>query len=148
MFTRASWLLFLILPLALACGDEVEPGSLGTPCTNTFDCLGDLVCFGTQSRGPECMTPCDAETRICESGDVCLADTNGVRVCYAGGETDPGGFCSNSGDCSSGHVCVDSGVGDPQCLQACDTRASLCTEGNTCTVLDEEPAGYCTASGT
>ena len=145
---RASLLLCLILP-ALACSDDVEPGSVGTSCITTFDCDGDLVCFETEeststSLDAICMEPCEVGTRLCEGGEVCLADTSGVRVCYTGGSVDAGGYCTNSGDCEPGYVCIDDGS-EFRCLEACDTTDSSCTEGYTCTLPEgaSDPDGYC-----
>lgn len=133
-----------MLTLALCACNGTTRGEVGDPCLTTFDCADPLVCFETRARGPECMTPCAEDERLCEDGSVCLAAASGQRVCYIGGDVPPGEACEDSGDCEPGAVCVADDAG-ARCRPACDTRRPSCLEGLVCTEL-EAPRGFCGAA--
>ncbi len=138
-----------LMALAALLGCESGLVEVGGPCANAFDCVDGAQCF-TLPTSPEgqgrCMAECDAETRLCVGGEVCLsaASDPSTRVCYLGGRAILGAGCTDTTDCETGAVCVDFGDGSaPICVQACDMRAPVCPMGMVCEVLTE-PAGFCT----
>lgn len=138
--TRRSPLLLLLLA---ACGD---PGTrdVGDACLTSLECPDESVCFPTaEPEVNRCMSVCDAETRLCEDGTVCLAGASGAeRVCYLGGEREVGESCEDGDECAAGAVCILED-GAAVCRRACDTRLGTgCAENQVCAEL-VAPAGYC-----
>lgn len=128
----------------LGCGNN-GPGPAGDPCLTSVECQTGTVCFPTAMRGNECMTVCDpTTTRLCEDGSVCMANV-GEAVCYTGGELALGSVCVSNDGCAPGAVCIQLVDGaEAQCRRACDRRtAAGCALGEVCTLVGEEPAGFC-----
>lgn len=141
--------LVLLAALALGCADN-GPGPAGDPCLTSAECEGGTVCYQTAIRGRECMTTCDpTETRLCESGAVCLAGPS-VSVCYTGGERGLGELCDSSDVCEPGAVCVrEPAATSAFCRRACDLRtAGGCTLEQICAPVGGTPAGYCVDQAT
>lgn len=146
-FRRFSFLAALLALMALFAGCESTGGEAGTPCLSSIECDGDLICFQKQNGTNACMAPCAEDVRLCDGGEVCLAGTGGVRVCYTGGEGAQDAPCSAGQDCAAGLVCIDpdgDGAQAAACEEACDPRTPRCRDGHSCFELNPT-AGYCAA---
>lgn len=112
----------------------------GEVCTTDVDCQTTFVCVADPALATaRCMRPCDATTRLCDDGAVCL-DLAGGRACYPGGRVGFGEPCTASLDCESGTVCPDA---IRECTQACDHVSAVCLVTERC--VDDATVGpYCT----
>ncbi|MFK8003934.1 MAG: hypothetical protein AB8H86_30500 [Polyangiales bacterium] len=134
--------LFLI---ALLCvfGCEGLETKVAEPCLTSEECVEGSLCFDVPGAVALCMETCEADTRLCEGGEVCIAVASDMEnVCYLGGSVAPGNGCIDSSVCEAGGVCIQEGD-VAVCRVACDTRNPSCpTPGDTCEELSF-PAGFC-----
>ncbi|MBX7192491.1 MAG: hypothetical protein K1X94_10560 [Sandaracinaceae bacterium] len=112
----------------------------GTPCTTDLDCQSSFVCVADPALpSARCMRLCEAGTRLCADGSVCL-DLAGGRACFPGGRVGFGEPCTASLDCEAGTVCPDA---VRSCQQACGPSLMVCAATQPC--VDDATVGpYCT----
>jgi hypothetical protein len=133
---RVSGISMFLGALVLAtvgAGCAAKYGTIGDPCTTSFDCAGALLCVGgtcqSASSGPatydNCSSTCNssfdscvlvmssASTRMCSRqctvGTDCPTsrdgDPNGVCLPVANGQTFCYSHCLSDSDCPSGWMC-------------------------------------------
>jgi hypothetical protein len=120
--------------VACACAKS----GLGDPCTLDADCNTTFVCIAAGEDGGRCMRACEAGTRLCGDGLVCM--TFGAQsACFLGGRVGYGEACTSNFACEAGTVCPTSlGL----CAQACDAALDVCQLVEVCTE-DAQVGGYC-----
>ncbi len=133
--SRALWAGALALALAaVGCG-----GHTNVVCVTDLDCQSSLICVADPGFAEaRCLKPCEASTRLCDDGSVCL-DFAGGRACYPGGAVAFGERCARTIECEAGTVCPAS-LG--RCAQACDGVSAICALMERC-IDDEEVGLYC-----
>jgi len=154
-------LLFLLLLLSVACGDD---GGGAGPCTSTADCEDGFSCVdsacvadaadsgsdGARDSGrdtavdapPACAEPCDG---VCIGGACCEVASACGDVCCGGTEVcsflrcvTPGAECQNEDDCAAGDYCEPQLAGDGVMCDGtliasgrCLPRPPACPDGTT-----------------
>lgn len=113
-------------------------GSLGDPCTESFECRS-ARCGDGQCVQPEPPPSGERLVGDVEQGEICGDRRCGDRLrCVGGGETParcvralgPGQLCDPEGHCPHGFTCTDeSCTAMPTIGTPCDPRTSPCLEG-------------------
>lgn len=136
---RPSRLAFTVLTLTLmlgVCG--CAKSGLGDACTTDSDCNETFVCIVAGEDAGRCMRTCEAGTRLCGDGLVCM--TFGTQhACFLGGRVGYREACTSSFACEAGTVCPASlGL----CTQACGTGLDVCRLVEVC-IEDALVGAYC-----
>jgi hypothetical protein len=155
------------IPGGMQCGNCVQRGNTGAPCTTSNDCDGNLVCLAAACAAPVPLGAACNATTPCQNGMVCLsgkcaqpggvgatcsADAGGVDCDYALGAYCSGATCaaitvamsaSLCGGSSPPAVCYADGACQGGFCVPPVADGQPCDAGASCTIPSTCVAGTC-----
>ena len=134
-------------PVAQFCSDDGGDGiAAGEYCWGAEMCAAGLECVALPDRA-ECTRECGRDAD-CLNGMQCLgADGGRGGLCVSGGDTEFGGACETSFECTS-LLCVPLDDNVNVCTESCTPNGDQCPGGAPCVEIDDpELDGLCIPPG-